>query len=227
MAAPKRTHQGLTAVQQRAAVQLATVLSGAPVALPGGLVVGAGVGMAAGATLAAGVIEAIVLILGTLGLGALVARRVAVLASGSAIPELPFEPGPVAKTEQEHAPAWLALYLVHAAERLTTVKSPSEEARAFNLEQRYFQLHLAAEERRMRSALHVDLTAVTLSDRSDGLLGWYGILDDRTTPECRWAIGRNFVADKMPVIGPPGGVHISCRCTPGPSRPGAPLIPSV
>lgn len=60
------------------------------------------------------------------------------------------------------------------------------------------------------------------------LLGWYAHHDDRTTPECADADGKNFRADAMPLIGYPGTVHgSSCRCTPGAPFPGAPELPSA
>lgn len=165
-------------------------------------------------------------LLATLGLSPLLARRLCQMAAGPAAPGIPYAPGPVARSEQAQADAWLAIYLVHAADRLAEASEETDGLlKAWENEERYFQLHKRAEERRLRSALHIDVTAATLSDRSKGLLGWYGILDERTTPTCRWAIGRNFEADKMPSVGIPGAVHIACRCTPGPPRPGAPLIP--
>jgi hypothetical protein len=47
------------------------------------------------------------------------------------------------------------------------------------------------------------------------------------TPECRWANGRNYRADQMPVIGFPGAVHARCRCAASFPLPGAPLLPSI
>jgi len=92
-------------------------------------------------------------------------------------------------------------------------------------EQRYYEQHVEAEERRMRMALMQDAAAGIVAQ--DALLGWYAVPDASTTPECRYANGRSFKADQMPAIGWPGAVHMRCRCHAGPPRPGAPLLPSV
>ena len=143
---------------------------------------------------------------------------------------IPYDVGPVQKLEQRQAPAWRALYLVVACQRLALARAagPAELEVARLRESGYFEAHLRAEERRMRSAALVDATARLLEDRLDEpLLGWRAVLDSRTTRECRWAHGRNFRADQMPVIGCPGAVHVRCRCSAGPPIPGAPLIPSA
>jgi SPP1 gp7 family putative phage head morphogenesis protein len=139
-------------------------------------------------------------------------------------------PGPMALAEETQARAWRAIYALGAAQRLSETEDLD---RAEHVEEGYFARHLAAEERRQRAATLVDITNNLLGDRTEEqegkvpLLGWRAVIDARTTPECSWANGQNFRADKMPVIGLPGSVHPRCRCTSGPSIPGAPLIPSL
>lgn len=139
--------------------------------------------------------------------------------------------GPMQKMEEKQALAWRAIYILAASERL---QEAIDLAHAEQVELGYFARHVAAEERRVRAAALVDVTARLLGDRTEEqednkvpLLGWRAVLDDKTTPECRWASGKNFRADRIPVIGIPGGVHPRCRCTSGPAIKGAPLIPSV
>lgn len=153
------------------------------------------------------------------------------MTGGGNLPEnLGVPAGPAQTIEMTNAAAWEGLYLVTAAGRLAEAEAegPAALALAKEAEERYFDLHLVAEERRMRAAALQDMAARLNVDRvHPELLGWRAVLDDRTTPECRWAHGRNFRADRMPVIGWPGAVHVHCRCSPGPAIPGAPLIPSA
>ena len=162
-------------------------------------------------------------------------RALTNLAANGNLPEgIGLPPGPAQAIEQEMAAAWLALYLVAAAERLAEAADEGDEAlqKAIRDEERYFALHKVAEERRMRAAAGVDTEARLNEDRGQeddlaGLLSWRAVLDRRTTPECRAANGWNFKADRMPAIGWPGAVHVHCRCTSGPAIPGAPLLPSI
>ena len=87
-------------------------------------------------------------------------------------------------------------------------------------ERRYYGQHMMASWARMRAAAQVD----TASMDYGRLLGWYTVLDRKTSPECIAANRHNFYADQMPAIGYPGAVHLSCRCMPGPPVPGAPLV---
>lgn len=138
--------------------------------------------------------------------------------------------GPAQKVELAMAPKWRALYLVAASERLRLAEQADKLRDAELLEETYFAHHLMAEERRLRSAALVDSAARLLSDRTetpDDLVGWRAVLDERTTPDCRAAHGKNFVATRMPEPGWPGAVHPRCRCSVGPATPGAPLIPSL
>ena len=91
-------------------------------------------------------------------------------------------------------------------------------------ETRYFGQHHDAMWSRAKAAMAVDMAALEYGL----LLGWYTHLDDRTTPECAAANGKNFRADVMPLIGYPGTVHgSSCRCRPGAPFTGAPTLPSA
>ncbi len=138
-------------------------------------------------------------------------------------------PGPMEQHEAKQAPLWRAIYILGAAQRLSAA---DDLDRAETVEQGYFDRQVAAEARRDRASALVDMTSRLLSDRTEEqaripLLGWRAVLDDKTTPECRWANGQNFRADRVPIIGVPGAVHPRCRCTAGPPIKGAPLIPSL
>lgn len=155
------------------------------------------------------------------------------LAAGGAVTaSLPVPDGPAQRIERNLAPAWLALYLVAASERLAAAlaEGPTALEAAKQAEERYFSRHVQAETRRQRAAALQDMAQTLNSDRESSLthmLGWRAVLDNRTTPECRYANGRNFQADQMPIIGWPGAVHMRCRCSAGPAVPGAPILPSV
>ena len=87
--------------------------------------------------------------------------------------------------------------------------TPEEAARA---ERRNFLLHVQSQRIRSSAAVAVDRMARQLGTPE---LGWYTVLDARTSPECRAANGTNFDVGVRPVIGYPGAVHPSCRCKPG------------
>jgi len=147
--------------------------------------------------------------------------------------------GPCQVQEIEHAAAWRAMYLIAAADRLLealdvpfgTTRAAQTVESAQRAEERYFELHMAAEERRMRAAALQDMAARLNGDREKAeaatLLNWRAVMDARTTFECAQANGMNFRADRMPVIGWPGAVHNRCRCSAGPAVPGAPLMASI
>jgi len=80
-------------------------------------------------------------------------------------------------------------------------------------EKRYYDLHLQASQGREVAAGRVDAAAAQFGEK----LGWYAIMDDRTTRHCAEANGKNFYHHKKPAIGWPGvgGPHIGCRCRPG------------
>ncbi len=159
-------------------------------------------------------------------------RQVATMVGPLPALDLELPRGPARRHEDEMACAWLALYVIAACRRLAKAALLGEAAlaQAWQREQVWFQAQKRAEERRLRAATLQDMTAVMNSDRpgaEQGLLGWRAVIDGATTPECRWANGKNFRADRMPLIGFPGAVHPRCRCSAGPMVPGAALIPSA
>ncbi len=122
-------------------------------------------------------------------------------------------PGPMRRHEFKQAAAWRALYIVGAAQRLAAAKDVQH---AEDVEEGYFERQVAAEARRDRAAALSDVAAKLLNDRTEEqtdkvpLLGWRAVIDDKTTPACRWANGMNYRADRIPVIGLPGAVHPRC-----------------
>lgn len=112
-----------------------------------------------------------------------------------------------------------AAYLVSAARRLTTAVKAHEIPAALRVERRYLAAHLDANANRTLAARAVAATAKVQGTRFSypvGVIGWYATLDERTSPECRRANGRNFDPSRIPPIGFPGTVHPHCRCRPGP-----------
>ena len=120
-----------------------------------------------------------------------------------------------------------AAYAVAAVKRLVkAVRGPSEESvderltKALRAEASYLQAHLNASKRREDAANLVDAAA-----RVHGpLLGWYSVIDEKTTLDCRRANGKNFEVSNPPKIGYPGSVHPFCRCSPGAPFPDARTI---
>jgi hypothetical protein len=94
---------------------------------------------------------------------------------------------------------------------------------AVQRERRYYGMHRDAMWNRSKAAMAVDMAAMQYGL----LLGWRAHDDDRVTPDCLAADGKNFRADAMPLIGFPGTVHAKCRCTPVKPFPGARLLPSA
>jgi len=98
---------------------------------------------------------------------------------------------------------------------------------ALTIEKQYLSQHVAANAGRVEAASAVDAAAA----KHGPLLGWLAVKDSHTTAECRGASGKNFRADRPPVLSDgtvafPGTVHVHCRCVPvGPFK-GAPVLPS-
>lgn len=137
--------------------------------------------------------------------------------------------GPQLGGQEDDAAAWRASFVLHAADRL---EDSDDQDKDFRNEQRWFQLHLAAQDRRLRIGAAIDaITPLVAEDVPELpgvlLLGWRSVMDQNTTPECADANGKNFKAMEMPDIGLPGTVHPRCRCAAGPPIPGAPLLPST
>lgn len=139
--------------------------------------------------------------------------------------ESPFPAGPAEEEQIRLGAAYRAWYIVNAVRRLERAEAKGPEAfvKAREREAQFFQWHLRAMHNRVNSAAAVDDAA----GRYGLLLGWRAVMDVRTTLECRAANGKNFRADKEPVIGWPGSVHPHCRCVPVGPFPGAPVIPAL
>jgi hypothetical protein len=129
---------------------------------------------------------------------------------------------------QRHNLMRRAGYLVAAGRRMSTAaqragQSTQVRDSAVYAERRWLAQHLRAQAGRESAANQVAAKAKAEARRAkrdgtawNGLLGWYAVMDDRTSRECREANGRNFKPTKVPAIGFPGAVHPSCRCKPGP-----------
>lgn len=105
-----------------------------------------------------------------------------------------------------------AAYVLAASRRVRAALKAGRSARAAMVpEQRYFEQHLQAMQKRKDAATTTD----RLAGRYGAKLGWHATLDSSTSPECRQANGRNFNVGERPAIGYPGSVHPSCRCKPG------------
>lgn len=125
-------------------------------------------------------------------------------------------PGPVMRQHLSNLQR-RAAYLIMASRRMGTAlvwerSQPGSIQRAIERERSYLRQHLEAVQNRNSAALKV----ATAADQYGPDLGWYAILDHRTSAECRRAHGANFSADRPPRIGYPGTVHTHCRCKPGP-----------
>jgi hypothetical protein len=102
---------------------------------------------------------------------------------------------------------------------------PRAEAldRLAETESRYFGQHFEANQGRIMAGSAIDGAAY----RWGKVLGWQSVHDARTSPECKAADGRNFLAAIPPAIGYPGTVHPHCRCHPVAPFRGAPLLPTL
>lgn len=108
-----------------------------------------------------------------------------------------------------------ASYLINAGRRLTRGLRTGQldgMRTAYEAEQRYWQQHRRAARNRHESAR---LVGEAMERISQVRLGWYAVLDERTSGECRRAHGRNFDPQRIPRIGYPGSVHEHCRCRVG------------
>jgi hypothetical protein len=163
-------------------------------------------------------------------------RRAALRAALESVMSFPPErlgaPGPATLTAIRLNTMRRAQFLVAAARRTENdlregVSQNRNLAQVISLamarEKRYYALHMQAAWNRASAAAKVDSTAGVYGL----LLGWYSVLDSRTSRECRAAAGRNFWADRMPLIGYPGSVHPHCRCYPGRPHEGAKLLSSA
>lgn len=107
-----------------------------------------------------------------------------------------------------------AQYTVNAALRITRHAGGDTRQTtllaALNAERQFFRQHVAACYRRIQAGAYVD----SARNQHGPILGWESVRDERTSPECRAAHGKNFFALRRPLIGWPGSVHPSCRCRP-------------
>jgi hypothetical protein len=172
--------------------------------------------LVAGLTQAA-LVQGLISILAPLGVPVAVVVRLVSIVS---FPGLSFTPppptaGPAQTTMLRGVVARRAMYFVTASRRMAAGGSPQAETRLFGA-------HLAAERRREKAAEQIDTASAQFGD----ILGWKAILDDRTTPLCRAAHGRNFSASRPPEIGWPGIAHGgNCRCRPRAPWPNGSLLP--
>lgn len=108
------------------------------------------------------------------------------------------------------AALYQAAYVINAADRIRAALNAGQALdEALAAESRYAEQHRAAQQARAAA-----MVQVRKAKRQYGrLLGWYAHRDDRTTPACRIADGKNFNAATGPW---PGTAHGgTCRCTPG------------
>lgn len=121
--------------------------------------------------------------------------------------------GPAAREARRSELWYRAAYIVNASKRVAqSLEGGATVEEAFAKEKRWWQAHEDARKNRLETANRVDAAAGI----HGALLGWHAHDDDRTTPECAAADGTNFRAGQRPRIGYPGGVHLKCRCFPGP-----------
>lgn len=188
------------------------------VATIAGLLAAAGsVGATYGAaeTARAGIVHA----LGRLGLRRADAQRL--VAQDAATPPPPRIPVSAAvRRVGGDGPTYRALYLVNAAKRLSHAAKDPNATLGDQLakERRWFNQHKTAQTEREQAAQRIDAATNSWGP----ILSWNAHLDDRVTPFCRAANGRNFRVDRPPKAGLPGLLHAgNCRCWPGPPVPGA------
>lgn len=97
---------------------------------------------------------------------------------------------------------------------------------ALTVEKTYLGQHVAASAGRVEAASAVDAAAA----KHGNLLGWQAVKDPRCTPGCANASGKNFHADRPPMVEGhpafPGMVHgATCRCIPVKPFKGAAVLP--
>lgn len=119
--------------------------------------------------------------------------------------------GPALRGAVEQNRTYLAAYILSAARRLGKAALEGKLIEGIRAEQHWLAMHDFAQQKRLDSARSVDSAA----KRYGALLGWYSVLDGRTTKECAESHGGNFYAERRPHIGWPGSVHSRCRCRPG------------
>lgn len=114
-----------------------------------------------------------------------------------------------------------AAYLINAIKRLAD--APDLKT-GLTRERQLFAAHVQASKRRMDAA---KASVKMADDTHSTVIGWGGILDDRTTADCRWLIGKNYAVGNPPEGLHPGGRHSRCRCYPQPAWPGKPVVTAL
>lgn len=148
-------------------------------------------------------------VLGSIGISLAVVQSALYLAvSGErAIPK-PMIAGPAVQTSLSLEALYRAAYLLAAAQRLQAgVNQGVPLAQLLATEKRYLALHIAAQLNRRAAADAVDRVR---RETGTELIGWKAVMDEKTSPECRAADGKNFHAGIPPTIGFPGAVHVHC-----------------
>ncbi len=140
-------------------------------------------------------------------------------------PELPGGSGAILAARRSNL-VYRALYGINATRRIVGKAvggegSVEERLRAaVEAEASYFAAHKKANARRLASA---GLTEAASSVYGE-VLGWTGVLDSKTTPDCRRLIGKNYRAASPPDGLHPGARHPYCRCSPGAPFPNAQTV---
>lgn len=148
------------------------------------------------------------------GTARVIAARSAAVAPPGATPLTP-----AMRAAHGQAAASRAAYLVGAGRRLAGTSGLARLDQQTK-ERRFLNQHVAAQNQREQGAMALDAA----SNAYGPLLGWKAVLDDRTTPECRAADGKNFRPARPPAIGLPGVTHTNCRCRPTTPFEGAPTL---
>ena len=159
---------------------------------------------------------------GLAGIGASAAHQLVAMSQIEGLLQLPVPHGvahPAVMQQHLSNLRRRAAYLIMAGRRIGTAvirehTTPGSIAKALQAEARYVRQHLEAVVKRNEATKKV----VSAAYRYGEQLGWWSVLDERTSPECRKAHGSNFEAGDPPRIGYPGTVHSSCRCKPGPAH---------
>lgn len=115
--------------------------------------------------------------------------------------------GPATSATLANESLYRAAYVAASARRIqANVAGGMSLSDAVSKERGFYDAHRQATQNRLNSAAKVDQTA-----RKHGpTLGWYAVMDTKTSAECRAANGRNFSASQRPLIGWPGSVHPHC-----------------
>lgn len=117
-----------------------------------------------------------------------------------------------------------AAFILNSSRRIATgLRAGQDLPTLIGKEKAAWNLHKQATSRRLLKAKAVDFAGQSFGHTTPQgtLLGWNAVIDGRTDSTCIAADGTNFYAEKPPMIGYPGSVHMHCRCTPGPPHPGA------